>query len=92
MLNMRVGGPYRVIVSYVGFKSHEYNEVYLELGKAFNIDAILNDEGQQLNEVTITGSKSKVFGSGRTGAETTVGRKEITGLPTISSKWRFIWR
>jgi hypothetical protein len=81
---MRVGGPYRVIVSYVGFKSHEYNEVYLELGKAFNIDAILNDEGQQLNEVTITGSKSKVFGSGRTGAETTVGRKEITGLPTIS--------
>ncbi|NRT12032.1 carboxypeptidase regulatory-like domain-containing protein [Flavobacterium sp. 14A] len=84
MLNMRVGGPYRVIVSYVGFKSHEYNEVYLELGKAFNIDAILNDEGQQLNEVTITGSKSKVFGSGRTGAETTVGRKEITGLPTIS--------
>ncbi|MBE0392306.1 carboxypeptidase regulatory-like domain-containing protein [Flavobacterium sp. PL002] len=84
MLNMRIGGPYKVVVSYIGFESHEYNEVYLELGKPFTIDALLNDESQQLNEVKITGSKNKVFGSGRTGAETTIGRKELTALPTIS--------
>ncbi|NRT15458.1 hypothetical protein HNP99_001815 [Flavobacterium sp. 28A] len=84
MLNMRIGGPYKLVVSYIGFESHEYNEVYLELGKPFTIDALLNDESQQLNEVKITGSKNKVFGSGRTGAETTIGRKELTALPTIS--------
>jgi hypothetical protein len=44
----------------------------------------LKDESQQLSEVMVTGAKSKVFGSGRTGAETTIGRKELTALPTIS--------
>jgi hypothetical protein len=84
MLNMRVGGPYKVVISFVGFQSQTYNEVYLELGKAFSIDAILKDESQQLNEVKIVSSKNKVFTSGRTGAETTIGRKELTALPTIS--------
>jgi outer membrane receptor protein involved in Fe transport len=84
MLNMRIGGPYKVTVSFVGYQSYVYNEVYLELGKPFILDALLNDESQQLSEVKITGSKNKVFGSGRTGAETTIGRKELTALPTIS--------
>ncbi|MGO4822111.1 MULTISPECIES: TonB-dependent receptor [unclassified Flavobacterium] len=84
MLNMRVGGPYKVVISFVGFQSQTYNEVYLELGKAFSIDAMLKDESQQLNEVKIVSSKNKVFTSGRTGAETTIGRKELTALPTIS--------
>ena len=84
MLNMRVGGPYTVTVTFVGFQSQTYKEVYLELGKPLNLDAVLADESMQLSEVKVTGSKSKVFGSGRTGAETTIGRKELTSLPTIS--------
>ncbi len=84
MLNMRIGGPYKVTVSYVGFQTQVFNEVYLELGKPFNLDVLLKDESQQLSEVKITGSKNKVFQSGRTGAETTIGRRELTALPTIS--------
>jgi hypothetical protein len=30
--NMRVGGPYQIIVSYVGFVSYDVNNVYLQLG------------------------------------------------------------
>ncbi|WP_158729975.1 MULTISPECIES: carboxypeptidase regulatory-like domain-containing protein [unclassified Flavobacterium] len=84
MLNMRIGGPYKVTISFVGYESQVYNEVYLELGKALILDAQLSDVSQQLSEVKITGSKNKVFGNGRTGAETTIGRKELTALPTIS--------
>ena len=84
MLNMRVGGPYIVTITFVGFQTQVYREVYLELGKPLNVDAVLKDESLQLTEVKITGSKSKVFASGRTGAETTIGRKEISALPTIS--------
>jgi hypothetical protein len=44
-----------------------YNEVYLELGKPLNLDAILKDESK-LSEVMVTGAKSKVLvASGRTG-------------------------
>jgi hypothetical protein len=38
------------------------------------LDAQLNDVSQQLTEVKVTGSKNKVFGNGRTGAETMEGK------------------
>jgi hypothetical protein len=72
------------MITFIGFRTQEINDVFLELGKPFNLDILLQDESQQLSEVVITGSKKKVFGSGRTGAETTIGRKELTALPTIS--------
>jgi hypothetical protein len=68
--------------------TQELNDVFLELGKPFNLDIFLQDESQQLSEVVITGSKTK-FGSGRTGAETTIGRKELTALPTFKICRRF---
>jgi len=46
LLNMRVGGPYVVTVSFVGSQSQKINDVYLELGKASNLDFILEDESQ----------------------------------------------
>jgi hypothetical protein len=84
MLNMRIGGPYKVVVSFVGFQDQEFNDVYLELGKAFSLDVLLKDASQELKEVKIVSSKNKVFESGRTGAETTIGRRELAALPTIS--------
>lgn len=83
ILNMRIGGPYKIIVTFVGYQNQEYNDVYLDLGKVFNLDVILANESQTLEEVKVV-SKNKVFQSGRTGAETTIGRRELTALPTIS--------
>lgn len=84
MLNMRIGGPYKIVVSYVGFQNQEFNDVYLELGKAFSMNVVLQDESQKLEEVKVVGAKNKVFASGRTGAETTIGRRELSALPSIS--------
>ncbi len=84
MPNMRIGGPYTIIVTFMGFQKQQINDVYLELGKPFNLDVFLKNENQKLEEVTVSASKSKVFQGGRTGAETTIGRKELTALPTIS--------
>ncbi len=81
---MRIGGPYKIVVSYVGFQNQEFNDVYLELGKAFSMDVVLQDESQKLEEVKVVGAKNKVFASGRTGAETTIGRRELAALPSIS--------
>lgn len=83
ILNMRIGGPYKIVVSFVGFQNEEYTDVYLDLGKPFNLDVQLADQSQALEEVKVT-AKDKVFKSGKTGAETTIGRRELTALPTIS--------
>ena len=82
--NMRIGGPYKITVTFVGFQNEVINDVYLDLGKVFSLDIALKDDSQKLEEVKIVGTKNKVFQSGRTGAETTIGRKELTTLPSIS--------
>jgi hypothetical protein len=61
-----------------------YNEVYLELGKPLNLDAILKDEVSNLVRLWLLVPKVKflvVVGRVR---RTTIGRKELTALPTIS--------
>ncbi|TDQ25692.1 TonB-dependent receptor [Tenacibaculum caenipelagi] len=82
--NLRVGGPYKVTFSFVGFESQEVTNVYLTLGKTTNIDGKLAEDGEQLEEVVISASKSKVFNNDRTGAQTSVSAIQLKTLPTIS--------
>lgn len=84
LLNLRVGGPYRITVSYIGFQEQTFEDVYLELGKTLTTDVALIEDSEQLDEVVVTGDSSGTFGSDRTGAETSVGRRELTRLPTIT--------
>ncbi|MDP6921731.1 MAG: carboxypeptidase regulatory-like domain-containing protein, partial [Lutibacter sp.] len=82
--NLRVGGPYTLTVSYVGFKSIEYTNIYLDLGKSFDVSIPMATTSEQLSEVVITSAKSSIFNDDRTGAQTSVGKKELSSLPTIS--------
>jgi len=82
--NLRVGGPYTITISYIGFRTIEYTDVYLNLGTALDIDVQMVAESEQLEEVVITGGRSSTFNNNRTGAETSVGKRELTKLPTIS--------
>lgn len=84
LLNLRVGGPYEITISYVGFKTQVMNDVFLTLGKTFSLETALVSESQALDEVVVISDQTGTFGSDRTGAETSVGRRELTRLPTIS--------
>ena len=82
--NMRVGGPYTISISYVGFQTEELMDVFLTLGKSYDFAVTLKSDTEQLQEVVVEVSQDNTFSKGRTGAETSVGRKELTALPTIS--------
>lgn len=85
LLNLRVGGPYTVTISYIGYKEQTFDNVFLTLGKTENVDINMVPDSQQLEEIVITGTTGTgTFGSDRTGAQTSVGRRELTRLPTIS--------
>ncbi len=85
ILNLRVGGPYTIKISFVGYKEQIFNDVYLSLGVTKNIDVVLVEASQQLETVVITTvSATGTFNNDRTGAETSLGRRELTRLPTIS--------
>ncbi|MEM6864940.1 MAG: carboxypeptidase-like regulatory domain-containing protein, partial [Bacteroidota bacterium] len=84
LLNLRVGGPYEVTISYVGFKTIAKNDIFLTLGKTFNYNVAMVSDSQALDEVVVVSDASGTFGSDRTGSETSVGRRELTQLPTIT--------
>ncbi|MFT6838295.1 MAG: hypothetical protein ACJAZR_001828 [Sediminicola sp.] len=85
LLNLRVGGPYEVTISYIGFKTETSSDVFLTLGATYNFDVKLVSDSQSLDEVIIVVERGTgPFGSDRTGAETSVGKRELTRLPTIS--------
>ena len=84
MVNMRVGGPYTVTISYIGFNQQNVEDVYLTLGKSETISLTMTPDSQELDDVVVTASASDVFSSDRTGAQTSVGRRQLSTLPSIS--------
>lgn len=82
--NMRVGGPYTIKVTFIGFETQEVNDVNLSLGSRANVDFTLSDSGVELDLVVISGKQDPVFSSGRTGAGKSLNVEEINALPTIS--------
>jgi hypothetical protein len=89
LLNLRVGGPYTITVSFVGFKEEKQEDVYLALGTAFKEDFNLSPSSSTLNEVVVSGRKSdKVFSSSRTGSQEIISRTQIERLPTINRSFQ----
>ena len=85
LLNLRVGGPYTITISYIGYKEQTFSDVFLTLGKTENLDIAMVSDSEELEAVVIQGTGGTgTFGSDRTGAETSVGRRELTRLPSIS--------
>ncbi len=85
LLNLRVGGPYTITVSFLGFEDNVIENVFLTLGTTHDHDVTMVPDAQQLDAVVVTASTTTgTFRKDRTGAETSVGRREITRLPTIT--------
>lgn len=81
--NARVGGPYTISASYVGYEADTRERVYLSLGQNYRISFTLVEAGVTMDEVTIT-STTGIMSSERTGAETRIGLDQINSLPTVS--------
>lgn len=81
---VRVGGPYRLTVTSVGFKEKVENDLTLALADDRTVDFTLEDNAAQLQEIVVTGTRSGVINPGRTGAATTINRAALSSLPTLN--------
>ena len=80
---MRTGGPYKVEVSYVGYKTKTIEGITLALGETTNVPVNMTNDATQLTEVVVTAVGSK-FAAEKTGASTNISSAQIQGMPTIS--------
>ncbi|MCZ2337309.1 MAG: TonB-dependent receptor [Chitinophagales bacterium] len=80
---MRVGGPYTVEISYVGYDAFELTGIYLQLGETYPINLKLSENAETLNEILISAQKTK-FATEKTGATTNINSEQIQMMPTIN--------
>ena len=81
--NMRIGGPYSVVVSFVGYQKSVTNDVHLRLGQRENLDVELQS-GVELEQVTITADQDALINPNKTGASTSISSDQLETLPTIT--------
>lgn len=80
---MRVGGPYKVQVTYIGYAEKTYEGINLQLGETYNLNATMSEDVNELGEVVVIGNGSK-FAAEKTGATTNISNEQIMALPTVS--------
>ncbi len=80
---MRVGGPYTVEISYIGYGSNIAENIVLLLGESHAHDVVLTEEAVTLDELVISAQRTK-FATEKTGATTNISNQQLTLLPTIN--------
>lgn len=80
---MRVGGPYKVTVTYTGYAEQVKENIFISLGTAATINFELAEQAVELQGVVISAGKNSIFSSTRTGAAVQYDSKAINSLPTI---------
>ena len=80
---MRVGGPYSVEISYIGYGTNTTSNITLSLGENYVLNAVLSEETTSLDEIVVTATRTK-FSNEKTGAVTNITNSQITNLPTVT--------
>ena len=80
---VRIGGPYQLTVSFVGFQEQRREIVSADLNTPVVANFTLAEAGRQLTEVIVT-APGGLINSERNGASTNIKRESFERLPTIS--------
>ena len=75
---MRTGGPYKIEISYVGYKKSTYTGLYLELGNTLDLNAALEASSELLDEVVVVADAKT-----NAGASQNFSTRKIESTPTV---------
>ena len=80
---MRTGGPYKIEVRYLGYANYVKDNIQLQLGETFVLNAKLSESEMTVDEVMVTAVGSK-FAGDKNGSMTNVKSREMALIPTIN--------
>lgn len=75
--NLKPGGPYTISISFIGYQTQDFHDVYLSLGNNPELSIRLETDNKNLQEVVVTGAAR------RNNNGTTVSRTQLNSLPTL---------
>jgi hypothetical protein len=82
---MRVGGPYRISVTFIGYEEQVRENVTLNLGVTTDLNFELRESAIRLEGIDVQ-AEAGILSSDRTGAATAVSREAIAALPTLTGR------
>jgi Carboxypeptidase regulatory-like domain len=82
LVNLRVGGPYQIKVSFVDMEDRIKEDVEIYLGDPQNLNFVLLDKSKLLSEVQVTGSRV-TLNANRYGAGVNISRDQLRNSPSI---------
>ncbi|SHG26117.1 Carboxypeptidase regulatory-like domain-containing protein [Fodinibius roseus] len=81
--SVRVGGPYVIQVTFVGFNPVKKEIANVELGETVEVNFELEEGELTLDEISVVAEADPVFNADRTGAGSHVSREQIDRTPTL---------
>ncbi len=90
--NMRVGGPYTITVSFIGFETRVDSDVYLNLAQNLQLNFSMTDQVVVGGEIVVTAELDDVMNADRTGAATTISVEQVALMPSIKRSTRDLTR
>jgi hypothetical protein len=83
--NMRVGGPYTVRITFVGYQDITRNNIVLTVGQDYRLDTKMSEASTELANVVVTATNPRsTLNAERSGPVTNIGPEAIQRLPTIN--------
>ncbi len=83
---MRVGGPYTVTVTFIGYKAQKQENVFLTLGQNLRLEFQLVEEALEMGGVEVIAERDPIMNASRTGAATSISNEAISKLPSITGR------
>ena len=80
--NMKVGGPYTLTASYVGFDDVVTEGIYLRLGEKFRRTITMGESATQLDAITVVAKAGSV--GTNSGSSTQISTENIESMPTLN--------
>ena len=90
--NMRVGGPYTVTISLIGFEQQREENVHLSLAQTLRLDFQLARQVVELEALVVTPEQDEILNADRTGAATFIDPNQVLQLPSIKRSTRDLIR
>jgi len=89
LANMKIGGPYIVTASFVGYRQITKDSITLLLGQEYILDFTMMTESKMLDSVAVQSLRQgKVFNANHTGPQEIIKREHFLDLPTINRSIR----
>lgn len=80
--NMRVGGPYKITVSYTGYSDLVLEDIYLRLGETKNMNLEMQESAMELSTITVFAAAGTP--GANSGSSTQITGEEIDVMPTLN--------